>query len=278
VPTAARNDPCPCGSGRKYKKCCGFDRASEQALEDHVAAVEEIARLPFGSLRLVPLCDDYDAWVCAVLAGEIDGHVDEAIATLGSGESRRIVEACLALYPDEWSKLAARCQSEHDALTALLGGAVIAGIRDHRSTEPFDLELVEESDDLAGDPFEALAICLDGGQLWEPAEGREAERAIGAIPDWVDDEAYELRWEEVLGDTAARRTTDWHRRRLARLVWRVRKQLPYEGFPRASTAILSGCDQFVAAKAFRLRLAATLLGDMVGRDLTQRLRAALFAA
>ena len=25
VPTAkvGRNDPCPCGSGRKYKKCCG---------------------------------------------------------------------------------------------------------------------------------------------------------------------------------------------------------------------------------------------------------------
>ena len=23
VPKAGRNDPCPCGSGRKYKKCCG---------------------------------------------------------------------------------------------------------------------------------------------------------------------------------------------------------------------------------------------------------------
>jgi uncharacterized protein YecA (UPF0149 family) len=22
-PKAGRNDPCPCGSGRKYKKCCG---------------------------------------------------------------------------------------------------------------------------------------------------------------------------------------------------------------------------------------------------------------
>lgn len=22
-PTVGRNDPCPCGSGRKYKKCCG---------------------------------------------------------------------------------------------------------------------------------------------------------------------------------------------------------------------------------------------------------------
>ena len=23
APSAGRNDPCPCGSGRKYKKCCG---------------------------------------------------------------------------------------------------------------------------------------------------------------------------------------------------------------------------------------------------------------
>ena len=23
APAAGRNDPCPCGSGRKYKKCCG---------------------------------------------------------------------------------------------------------------------------------------------------------------------------------------------------------------------------------------------------------------
>jgi preprotein translocase subunit SecA len=24
-PTVGRNDPCPCGSGKKYKKCCGKD-------------------------------------------------------------------------------------------------------------------------------------------------------------------------------------------------------------------------------------------------------------
>ncbi|MBQ4093042.1 MAG: SEC-C domain-containing protein, partial [Firmicutes bacterium] len=22
--TVGRNDPCPCGSGKKYKKCCGM--------------------------------------------------------------------------------------------------------------------------------------------------------------------------------------------------------------------------------------------------------------
>jgi len=24
-----RNDPCPCGSGKKYKKCCGINEPGE---------------------------------------------------------------------------------------------------------------------------------------------------------------------------------------------------------------------------------------------------------
>lgn len=274
---AARNDQCPCGSGRKYKKCCGFDRAAERAFEDRLAAIEEIARLAFRSPRLVPLCDAYDAWLRSVLAGEVDARTAEAIATLGADESRRIVEACLELYPDEWSALVSRCPSEHDALAALLGGAVAAGIRDFRLPERFALATVEASDDLAGDPFEALALCLEGSRLWSTEEGLEAERAIDAIPDWVDDDVYELRWQEALDDVASRRTTHWHRRRLARLVARIEARLPFEGFPRASAAILSGCEQFAADEAFRLRLAATLLGDLVGYEQLRELRA-LFAA
>jgi uncharacterized protein YecA (UPF0149 family) len=26
LPRVGRNDPCPCGSGKKYKKCCGRNR------------------------------------------------------------------------------------------------------------------------------------------------------------------------------------------------------------------------------------------------------------
>ena len=28
-PKVGRNDPCPCGSGKKYKKCCGKGQMSE---------------------------------------------------------------------------------------------------------------------------------------------------------------------------------------------------------------------------------------------------------
>lgn len=30
APKTGRNDPCPCGSGKKYKKCCGADTESEE--------------------------------------------------------------------------------------------------------------------------------------------------------------------------------------------------------------------------------------------------------
>ena len=32
-PKVGRNDPCPCGSGKKYKKCCLLKPASEQQPE-----------------------------------------------------------------------------------------------------------------------------------------------------------------------------------------------------------------------------------------------------
>jgi hypothetical protein len=131
VAFAGRNEPCPCGSGRKYKRCCGYDRAAERALEDRLEAIEEVARLPFLSPRLVPDSDGYDAWVRGVLSGDIESDVDEAVIALGLDEPVRIVTACLELFPNEWASLSAPCGGDRDAVGALLGGAVAAGIRDH---------------------------------------------------------------------------------------------------------------------------------------------------
>ncbi|MBQ7930797.1 MAG: SEC-C domain-containing protein, partial [Clostridia bacterium] len=30
TPKVGRNDPCPCGSGKKYKKCCGANQGSAE--------------------------------------------------------------------------------------------------------------------------------------------------------------------------------------------------------------------------------------------------------
>ena len=127
-------------------------------------------------------------------------------------------------------------------------------------------------------PFEALAMCLEGEQLWDDADGWEADCAVDAIPDWVDDEEYESRWNATLAALAPRLTTPWHERRMARLVERVERQLPFTEFPRASAAIRAGCETFAVDQGFRQRLAATLLGDMVGRDLLRGLRTRLAAA
>jgi hypothetical protein len=266
VTLAGRNEPCPCGSGRRYKRCCGFDRARERALEDRLTAIEEIARLAYRSPRLLPDCDAYDGWVRAVLTGTLRPHPEAAIATLGAEESSRILTACLELHPDEWATLSARCGSDRDAVGALLGGAVAAGIRDFQPVGRFAMETVEESESVRGQPLEALAMCLDGSQLWDEDEGLEADRSIALIPEWVDDDEYGLRWDAAIEALAARLLTDWHRRRLARLVARVAQQLPLHGFPHASTAIEAGCVQFASDRALEPRLAATLLEDMVGRD------------
>jgi hypothetical protein len=276
VSLAPRNAPCPCGSGRKYKKCCGFDRNVERALEDRLATIEEIARLAFRSPRLLPLDAAYDDWVRAVLAGEIDAQPEDAVATLGSAERRRIVEACCDQFPGEWSELSKRCGDEA-AVEALIGGSVVAGIRDYAVPGEFELGLIEGSDALESDPFQTLAICFQGDSLWSPEEGREADRPIAALPDWLDDNAYELWWENALRTTAASLVTDWHRLRLAQLVRRIEAQLPFAGFPRASAAIETGCKSFADDDAFRARLAATLLSDMVGREQLLALRTALAA-
>src|SRR5271165_6022476 len=39
---AGRNDPCPCGSGRKYKACCG---RLASAPPDEIPLADELARL-----------------------------------------------------------------------------------------------------------------------------------------------------------------------------------------------------------------------------------------
>jgi len=275
---AGRNDPCPCGSSRKYKRCCGFDRAGERALEDRLDASEALARLAYLSPRLVPESDAYDGWVRSVLAGELELDANDAIRTLGEDEPVRIVSACLELYPEAWEALSSRCGSARDATAALLAGAVAAGIRDYGTPGRLHVETIEEPGPFERDLVEELGLLLDGDQLWSPPEGAAADDAIRAIPDWVDDAVYDERWHAILGDTAARLVTDWHVRRLARLVQRIEAQLPFAGFPRASAVVADGCRAFETDERFRSQLAALLLGDLVGRDALDAVGAAFLAA
>lgn len=51
-----RNDPCPCNSGRKYKKCCQRAHRTQREAEKHSAAVEDLideSTHPWGMYKLL---------------------------------------------------------------------------------------------------------------------------------------------------------------------------------------------------------------------------------
>src|SRR5687767_3392548 len=77
-----RNDPCPCGSGKKYKKCC---------LLKHEAALPR--RASAGASN----------HFTAELRPELDDAVDALLARLEAGEGRRVgkeIAALLEKHPD----------------------------------------------------------------------------------------------------------------------------------------------------------------------------------
>ena len=53
MPGPGRNDPCPCGSGRKVKRCCGEQRgpSAEQLARAHVAMLARDAARELAGVR-----------------------------------------------------------------------------------------------------------------------------------------------------------------------------------------------------------------------------------
>lgn len=50
-----RNDPCPCGSGRKYKRCCGAqERPAKQAMPSPAPSAAAMPQMPFDPSQLDP--------------------------------------------------------------------------------------------------------------------------------------------------------------------------------------------------------------------------------
>jgi hypothetical protein len=54
---AGRNDPCPCGSGKKFKKCCGVlpvKRFSAQIIEEETKVQKIASMMSLGRLKSQP--------------------------------------------------------------------------------------------------------------------------------------------------------------------------------------------------------------------------------
>lgn len=74
---SGRNDPCPCGSGKKYKKCC---LPKDEAARPKATTVQ-------GKEHFI-----------AELRPELDDAVDRLLQRLESGEGRRVEGEIVALY------------------------------------------------------------------------------------------------------------------------------------------------------------------------------------
>src|SRR6266853_1730959 len=161
-----RNDPCPCGSGAKVKRCCGVDgaRRSQDALED-------VFGLAFHFPHQRPASATFDAW--AERAGDelTRELLEEGLAQLGAAEEARIPAEFAAAYPQVWETILDEVGSPDDALHVLLLGAVVAGLEERqRQVDPAALELLEGDEEAREDPVESLAFLLAPNDLWNAFE------------------------------------------------------------------------------------------------------------
>jgi hypothetical protein len=259
----SRNAPCPCGSGRKYKRCC---------IEDprRVGLIGQAAVLPTLFPVLRPESEAFDAWVDRVRAadpappGLSNDVLHDGMARVDEAERERIAQVLSAELRRAWRSLCDELGDEPALRDAVLTGAVAAALHEERSLDPAVLDLLEDGDELRDDPADALALALDATDLWSVVEATAAEAACDAIPDEVDDDEYEARWQAAIADTADRLWTDRHARRLAILVGRVRSRLPDPAFSHASAILAEACERVSGDENEARVLGADLLGDTLG--------------
>ncbi len=235
----------------------------EAQLRRQLEALFELADLPEHFPLLRPVSPAFDAWADALGTVDDPGRelIDEGLAFLGEDELERIVSGHAAAFPAVWRQLCEEAGDELLAQEAVLEGAIVAALREERRLDPQILELVEKVRGIAADHAEALALALEGTDLWSVAEAVSVDDALASAPEERLDPHG---WIELLEAEVARLATPVHERRLASLVGRVGTQLPAPQFPRASRSLAGACAEFDREPAFRRRVAALLLADALG--------------
>ena len=187
--------------------------------------------------------------------------IEEAGALVPAEERARIVRAHAQEFPGVWRSLVDDLGDEHEAEEVVFVGALVAALEEVRAADPIVLELIEENEVVTGEAVEALAMALVATDLWSIAEATAADEALAKVPDFLDDDAYEILWIAAIKAEAARLWSPRHERRLARLVERLSAQLPIAGRANASAVLADGCAGFERDPEVRLKLAALLLAD-----------------
>lgn len=156
----------------------------EAQLRRQLEALFELADLPEHFPLLRPVSPAFDAWADALGTVDDPGRelIDEGLAFLGEDELERIVSGHAAAFPAVWRQLCEEAGDELLAQEAVLEGAIVAALREERRLDPQILELVEKVRGIAADHAEALALALEGTDLWSVAEAVSVDDALASAP------------------------------------------------------------------------------------------------
>lgn len=172
MPGPGRNQPCPCGSGRKVKRCCGEQRGPAQAqlkrafIAQHARwAAEEIGDLPTRTLA--------ELWKGLADLPDIDLSLVLPLPTLITPELAQLLQAARHDDPDSADDVIAIVVDTVDTpeQRAALAHAVI-GLRDagkvsHRQAAAAIIDLESQSQALIRASL-INAIFIKTGQLRTP--------------------------------------------------------------------------------------------------------------
>ena len=114
--TPERNSPCPCGSGKKYKKCCGFHtaRVVEPALptqEEAKAKIKETLNYQLAKFAPEVTIETVEAKIREVLKNGTNPHPSQVIESVFNDDNlniknKRQAERLFRAIMDLWKNIA----------------------------------------------------------------------------------------------------------------------------------------------------------------------------
>jgi SEC-C motif len=257
----ARNDPCPCGSGRKYKLCHGTRLAVTEAESQKLLALGEAHDLAALFPFVRPVGDEIAKLVeHAAREGTVGPEaVDEGRALLDAAERRRLVDSYADRYPDRWAALVAAAGSGEIAERALVTGAVRAAIAERLLPPRGVLEEVERQTDALDTPAKILLFLLSPANVWS------IEDVISAEEEASEFEPRSPEWLAAVDVVARERLDSWHVERVRVLADHLEAWLPIDRLPRISAALAEARDEVHEDDALAAEIATFSLTNFLVR-------------
>ncbi|MEQ9075460.1 MAG: SEC-C metal-binding domain-containing protein [Sandaracinaceae bacterium] len=223
TPKVGRNDPCPCGSGKKHKKCCAGKKEAREALSPvagltmreyrkrlhEVKTAEELAREHPADLARLPLEDLTTAQLDACYGAFIDSErFDDAERALSLLSERELPEgltvdglrAELVTYAHDWGhdELVTRHLERFEAPDSIPSHVALGRVLRHPTADALSvLEAECRAHIVEGgpapmvlayellEPYPALGIVMARGSL-DPEHPADSETLLAEI-EWARD-------------------------------------------------------------------------------------------